>query len=180
VFPYQSAPRFLIFDHDAKYGLEVPAAIRSMNITCLQTSVESPWQNGVAERWVGSCRRELLDDIIALNERHLRRLLSEYGLVLSRRPNASGAVQGDSWPKNSFGGGRWGDFSCAIGRFAPSLPSRGLKSAHSYGAHTSWDKCRTQGSLIISKWLPTQHVRPPTDPFWAGKMFLSCTLRGAF
>jgi len=42
VFPYQSAPRFLIFDHDAKYGLEVPAAIRSMNITCLQTSVETP------------------------------------------------------------------------------------------------------------------------------------------
>ena len=49
-----------------------------MSITCLQTSIRSPWQNGVAERWVGSCRRELLDHIIALNERHLRRLLSEY------------------------------------------------------------------------------------------------------
>jgi putative transposase len=34
--------------------------------------------NGIAERWVGSCRRELLDHIIALNERHLRRLLSGY------------------------------------------------------------------------------------------------------
>ena len=39
---------------------------------------ESPWQNGVAERWVGSCRRDLLDHIIAVNERHLKRLLSEY------------------------------------------------------------------------------------------------------
>ena len=77
-FPYQTAPRFLIFDHDAKYGLEVPAALRSMHITCLQTSFQSLWQNGVAERWVGSCQRELLDHIIALNERHLRRLLSEY------------------------------------------------------------------------------------------------------
>ena len=77
-FPYQSAPKFLIFDHDAKYGLEVPAAIRSMSITCLQTSVRSPWQNGVAERWVGSCRRDLLDHVIALNERHLRRLLAQY------------------------------------------------------------------------------------------------------
>jgi transposase InsO family protein len=77
-FPYQSAPKFLIFDHDAKYGLEVPAAIRSMSITCLQTSVRSPWQNGVAERWVGSCRRDLLDHVIALNERHLRRLLAKY------------------------------------------------------------------------------------------------------
>jgi putative transposase len=77
-FPYQSAPKFLIFDHDAKYGLEVPATIRSMSITCLPTSVRSPWQNGVAERWVGSCRRDLLDHVIALNEPHRRRLLAQY------------------------------------------------------------------------------------------------------
>jgi len=77
-FPYQSTPKFLIFDHDAKYGLDVPATIRSMNIVCEQTSIKSPWQNGVAERWVGSCRRDLLDHIIALNERHLKRLLADY------------------------------------------------------------------------------------------------------
>jgi putative transposase len=77
-FPYQSAPKFLLFDHDTKYGLEVPAAIRSMTITCVRTSIGSPWQNGVAERWVGSCRRDLLDHIIALNEHHLRRLLADY------------------------------------------------------------------------------------------------------
>jgi putative transposase len=77
-FPYEPTAKFLIFDHDAKYGFEVPAAIRSMKIECLQTSVQSPWQNGVAERWVGSCRRELLDHVIALNERHLKRLLSQY------------------------------------------------------------------------------------------------------
>jgi putative transposase len=77
-FPYESAPRFLLFDHDQKYGLEVPAALRSLQITGVQTSFASPWQNGVAERWVGSCRRELLDHVIALNERHLKRLLSAY------------------------------------------------------------------------------------------------------
>jgi len=44
----------------------------------VRTSFESPWQNGVAERWVGSCRRDLLDHIIAVDERHLKRLLSEY------------------------------------------------------------------------------------------------------
>ena len=49
-----------------------------MKIACVQTSVQSPWQNGVAERWVGSCRRELLDQVIPLNERHLKRLLSDY------------------------------------------------------------------------------------------------------
>jgi putative transposase len=77
-FPFASAPRFLIFDRDAKYGLEVPVAVRSLSIGPVQTSFESPWQNGIAERWVGSCRRDLLDHIIALHERHLKRLLSEY------------------------------------------------------------------------------------------------------
>lgn len=77
-FPFASAPRFLIHDGDAKYGTEVPAAIRSWKINAVRTSFASPWQNGVAERWVGSCRRELLDHVIALNERHLTRLLSEY------------------------------------------------------------------------------------------------------
>ena len=77
-FPYQSLLRFLLFDHDQKYGLEVSAVIRSMNMACVQTSIQSPWQNGVAERWVESCRRDLLDHVIALNEHHLKRLLSEY------------------------------------------------------------------------------------------------------
>src|SRR5215468_246449 len=77
-FPFGAAPRFLIHDRDAKYGTEVSAAIRSLKINAVWTSFESPWQNGVAERWVGSCRRELLDHVIALNERHLKRLLSEY------------------------------------------------------------------------------------------------------
>jgi transposase InsO family protein len=77
-FPYQSAPRFLIFDRDAKYGLEVPIAVRSMAIRPVRTSFQSPWQNGVAERWVESCRRDLLDDVIALDERHLKRLLADY------------------------------------------------------------------------------------------------------
>ena len=41
-------------------------------------SFRSPWQNGIAERWVGRCRRDLLDHIVSLNERQLKRLLSEY------------------------------------------------------------------------------------------------------
>jgi len=77
-FPYQSAPRFLIFDRDAKYGLEVTDAVRSMRMSPIRTSFQSPWQNGIAERWVESCRRDLLDHIIALNAHHLKRLLSDY------------------------------------------------------------------------------------------------------
>ena len=45
-FPFGSAPRFLIFDRDRKYGVEVPAAVRSLGIEAMQTSFESPWQNG--------------------------------------------------------------------------------------------------------------------------------------
>jgi hypothetical protein len=43
-----------------------------------RTSVQKPWQNGIAERWIGSRRREILDHVIALNEEHLRRLLRDY------------------------------------------------------------------------------------------------------
>jgi putative transposase len=49
-----------------------------MKIVPVRTSIGCPWQNGVAERWIGSCRREFLDHVIALNKRHLKRMLSEY------------------------------------------------------------------------------------------------------
>jgi hypothetical protein len=77
-FPDQLAPRFLIFDRDAKYGAEVPIAVQSMAIRAVRTSLQSPWQNGVAERWIESCRRDLLDHVIVASERHLKRLLSDY------------------------------------------------------------------------------------------------------
>ena len=77
-FPFGSAPRFLLFDRDGKYGFDVPAVVRSLRMEPLRISFESPWQNGVAERWVESCRRGLLDHIIAVSERHLKRLLSDY------------------------------------------------------------------------------------------------------
>jgi putative transposase len=66
-FPFESAHRFLIFDRDAKYGLEVPIAVRSLKMDPVRTSFESPWQNGVAERWGESCRGDLLDHIIPIN-----------------------------------------------------------------------------------------------------------------
>ncbi|MGB8987620.1 MAG: integrase core domain-containing protein, partial [Candidatus Sulfotelmatobacter sp.] len=77
-FPFGSAPRCLIFDRDGKYGVEVPAAVRSLDMQPVRTSFEIPWQNGLAERWGESCRRDLLDHIIAVNDRQLKRLLSEY------------------------------------------------------------------------------------------------------
>ena len=66
-FPFESAPRFVSFDREAMYGVEVPAAIRSMKVKCFRISLRSPWQNGIAQRWVESCRRDLLDHVIALS-----------------------------------------------------------------------------------------------------------------
>ncbi|MGA2988456.1 MAG: integrase core domain-containing protein [Terriglobia bacterium] len=77
-FPYDSAPRYLIFDRGAQFNEEVVESIRSFGIQPKRTSFRSPWQNGVAERWVGNCRRDLLNHLIVLNERHLKRLMNEY------------------------------------------------------------------------------------------------------
>ena len=77
-FPYEHSFKYLIFDRDAKFGNEVPSAAEAIELASVRTSFRSPWQNGVAERWVGSCRRDLLDHVIAFNERRLKRLLAEY------------------------------------------------------------------------------------------------------
>jgi putative transposase len=53
-FPYELTTKFLLLDHDAKYGSQVPNAIRSLDIHPVRTAVGCPGQNGVAERWVGS------------------------------------------------------------------------------------------------------------------------------
>ena len=77
-FPFEAAHKYLIFDRDQKFGFEVIAAVKATSIIPKRTSFRSPWQNGIAERWVGGCRRDLLDHTVALNERHLKRLLCEY------------------------------------------------------------------------------------------------------
>jgi transposase InsO family protein len=74
----KASRKYLIFDRDQKFGFEVIAAVKTTRIVPKRTSFRSPWQNGIAERWVGSCRRDLLDHMVALNERHLKRLLLEY------------------------------------------------------------------------------------------------------
>jgi hypothetical protein len=77
-FPYDSAPGYLIFDRCPQFNGEVTEIVRSLGIESKRTSFKSPWQNGIAKRWVGTCRRDLLDHVIVLNERHLKRLMKEY------------------------------------------------------------------------------------------------------
>ena len=72
------APRYLIRDRDAVYGATVVRRLRAMGIRDRPTAPASPWQNGYAERLIGSIRRESLDHIVIWGEAHLRRILRTY------------------------------------------------------------------------------------------------------
>jgi len=77
-FPDDTAPRYLIRDRDQIYGECFRDRLRDMGITQVLTAPHSPWQNPFAERLVGSIRRECLDHVIVLGEKHLRRILRSY------------------------------------------------------------------------------------------------------
>ena len=77
-FPWDEAPHYLIRDRDRIYGSVVTRRLRAMGIRDKPTAPASPWQNGFAERLIGSIRRECVDHIIILGEMHLRRVLKSY------------------------------------------------------------------------------------------------------
>ncbi len=76
-FPDEPAATYLIFDNDSIFSEKVREAIEALGMMPKQTAYRSPWQNGTAERWIGSARRELLDHVVVFNERHLRHLLRD-------------------------------------------------------------------------------------------------------
>src|SRR5664279_1384959 len=77
-FPWNEAPPYLIRDRDRIYGAVVTRRLRAMGIRDKPTAPASPWQNGFAERLIGSIRRECVDHFIVLGEAHLRRILRAY------------------------------------------------------------------------------------------------------
>jgi transposase InsO family protein len=77
-FGWEQAPCYLIRDRDKAYGETFVRRLRSMGIRDRPTSPRSPWQNGYAERLIGSIRRECVDHIVILGERHLRHVLLSY------------------------------------------------------------------------------------------------------
>ena len=77
-FPWDDAPDHLIRDRDASYGQAVTKRLAAMGIRDHPTAPKSPWQNGHAERLIGSIRRECLDHVVVLGEAHLRRILAGY------------------------------------------------------------------------------------------------------
>jgi putative transposase len=85
-FPWQSAPRYLLRDRDAVYGVAFLRRAQSMGIHEVKTAARSPWQNPYVERLIGTLRREYLDHVVVLNETHLRHLLRDYLTYYQRCP----------------------------------------------------------------------------------------------
>ena len=77
-FPEETAPRYIIRDRDQIYGEDFRQRVAGMQIEEIITSAHSPWQNAYMERLIGSIRRECIDHVIVLGERHLRRILHSY------------------------------------------------------------------------------------------------------
>jgi transposase InsO family protein len=77
-FPDDTAPSYLLRDRDAIYGHSFRHRVKGMQIREVLTAARSPWQNPFVERLIGSVRRECLDHVLVLSERHLRRILTRY------------------------------------------------------------------------------------------------------
>jgi putative transposase len=89
-FPDDSAPSYVLRDRDSVYGHVFQQRVKGMGAAEVLTTPQSPWQNPFAERLIGSIRRECLNHVLVLGERHLRRTLARYfayyhGRVLTSR-----------------------------------------------------------------------------------------------
>jgi transposase InsO family protein len=77
-FGWRDAPRYVVRDRDQAYGSDFIRRVRAMGIRDRPISARSPWQNGYAERLIGSIRSDCLDHVVVFGERHLRNLLRSY------------------------------------------------------------------------------------------------------
>jgi transposase InsO family protein len=83
-FPWASAPAYLVRDNDRAYGHVVTTRVTAMGIRDRPISPGSPWQNGIAERLIGTLRCECLDHMVIFGEAHLRRILSAYAVYYNQ------------------------------------------------------------------------------------------------
>jgi putative transposase len=94
-FPWEAAASYLVCDNDTIFSAEVRGAIDSMGMKIKRTAFRSPWQNSVAERWIGCLRQALLHHVIVFSEEHLRRLVRDY-VVYHNADRLHCALDGDA------------------------------------------------------------------------------------
>jgi transposase InsO family protein len=83
-FPWASAPAYLVRDNDRAYGHVFTTRVTAIGIRDRPISPGSPWQNGIAERLIGTLRCECLDHMVIFGEAHLRRILSAYAVYYNQ------------------------------------------------------------------------------------------------
>jgi transposase InsO family protein len=103
--PYGEGPRFLLRDRDAKFGALFDRVAAGIGTRILRTPVRAPRANAICERFLGSVRRECLDHVLILDDRHLERVLAEYKRYFNaERPHQGLAQQipaGSASPANT-------------------------------------------------------------------------------
>jgi transposase len=70
--------KFVLYDRDASFTAAFDAVFQAAGITVVRSAIQTPRMNSIMERWIGSCRRELLDRTLIWNQRHLMTVLREY------------------------------------------------------------------------------------------------------
>src|SRR5262249_38706478 len=103
--PWGQAPRYLVRDRDAVYGREFVDRARRLGIETLLTPIRAPRANAVAERLVGTLRRECFDRLVVVNETHLRSVLSEFvGYYNAERPHRTLTLETPTPPARARAG----------------------------------------------------------------------------
>jgi transposase InsO family protein len=92
--PWGRTPRYLVRDRDAVYGRDFVARARGLGTETVLTPVRAPRANAVAERLVGTVRRECLDHLVVINEAHLRAVLTDFAAYYNgERPHRTLCLQ---------------------------------------------------------------------------------------
>jgi len=109
--PFGQCPRYLIHDNDSKFGAEFARVAAASGVEILRTPFRAPRANAVCERFLGSVRRECLDHLLVLGERHLTRVLREYVAYFNRARPHQGLGQTVPEPPTHKTGSRQGPIS---------------------------------------------------------------------
>ena len=91
--PWGRGPKYLIRDRDKKYAMHFSAVAMSSGIKELKTPFRTPQANGYCERFMGSLRRECMDHILIHDDRHLRRVVTEYTAYFNQERPHQGIEQ---------------------------------------------------------------------------------------
>jgi putative transposase len=100
--PFEEGPRFLIGDNDDKFGPHFEQAVKGAGINLIHTPPYAPKANAICERFIGSVRRECLDHILILNEKHVRRVIREYCAFFNHARPHQGIEQQIPIPSNAI------------------------------------------------------------------------------